>query len=69
MTKLQEILQEAAKLPPAEARRILAALSDTSDKSDPSDPSDPLDPVIAAMETAMIDAVLDTLKAETAALP
>ena len=66
MTKLQQILTEAAKLPPADARRILAALSDQSDMSDQ---SDPLDPVIAAMETAMIDAVLDILKAETDALP
>jgi hypothetical protein len=63
MTSLQQILTEAAKLPPADARRVLAALAAETEPASTAD--DHLADAAAIFEEAMLRAAIAALE-ETA---
>lgn len=60
MTKLQQILSEAANLPPADARRVLAALAAETEPASQDD--DPLAAAAAIFEESMLRAAISALE-------
>jgi hypothetical protein len=61
-SQVKRVLQEAAKLPPAKARRVLAALQA---KDEPEDDEPERGEAFRLMETAMLEAVLKTLEEDS----